>query len=68
VKALAITLTAAATATLLLVFASWIVSIWQPWGHQEEWQSTTAVLFFLPLAFGLTAAYAWIEAPAKAKP
>jgi len=41
-----------ATLAAIGVFYAWGVAVWQPWGHQKEWQNTALLLLFTAIAAG----------------
>ena len=41
------------------IFFCWVIAIWHPWGHAQEWGSTGAAALFPAFILGFTSAILW---------
>lgn len=49
----------AAVMIALGCFACWVVAIWNPWGHAQQWGSMGAACLFPVVILGFTSAILW---------
>lgn len=56
----AVAATAAFFLNVAFCFFCWVIAIWHPWGHANEWGTTGAAGLFPALILGFAAGFAWI--------
>lgn len=61
IRTLAVCSTVLASLSLLGIIAAGFIAIWHPWGHNDQWSSTAALLLFPTFIFGAAASFLWLD-------